>query len=71
MTNSVNKLLLTVPEVMEMLGIGRTYTYSLIKRGDLESIKVGKCRRIPTTSVERFIETLRNQVDNQACELND
>jgi len=71
MANSVSKLLLTVPEVMEALGIGRTFTYSLINRGDLESIKVGRCRRIPTTSVERFVESLRNQEDNQACELKD
>ena len=37
MANSVSKWLLTVPEVMEILGIGRTFTYSLINRGDLES----------------------------------
>ena len=71
MANSVSKWLLTVPEVMEILGIGRTFTYSLINRGDLESIKVGKCRRIPMTSVEHLVESLRNQEDNQTCESSD
>ncbi|MFJ5260940.1 helix-turn-helix domain-containing protein [Streptomyces sp. NPDC088387] len=47
--------LLTVPEVMTRLRLGRTKVYDLIRAGRLVSIKVDGCRRIPDTAVRAFI----------------
>ncbi|MER6525437.1 helix-turn-helix domain-containing protein [Streptomyces sp. NPDC001508] len=48
--------LLTVPEVMERLKVGRTKVYDLIRTRRLVSIKVDGCRRIPTDAVREFID---------------
>jgi excisionase family DNA binding protein len=47
--------LLTVPEVMERLKVGRTMAYRLIRSGELPSIKVGRARRVATTALDDFI----------------
>ncbi|MFI9767366.1 helix-turn-helix domain-containing protein [Streptomyces sp. NPDC052415] len=48
--------LLTVPEVMTRLKLGRTKVYDLIRTRRLVSIKVDGCRRIPTSAVRAFIQ---------------
>jgi len=40
-------LLLTITEVTERLGCGRTFVYELISTGELETVKLGRLRRIP------------------------
>lgn len=47
--------LLTVPEVMARLKVGRTKVYDLIRTHRLMSIKVDGCRRIPDQAVHDFI----------------
>ncbi|AJE84009.1 excisionase [Streptomyces albus] len=47
--------LLTVPEVMARLKVGRTKVYDLIRTHRLVSIKVDGCRRIPDDAVRNFI----------------
>ncbi|MEU1518001.1 helix-turn-helix domain-containing protein [Streptomyces sp. NPDC005811] len=47
--------LLTVPEVMTRLKVGRTKVYDLIRTCCLVSIKVDGCRRIPDDAVRAFI----------------
>jgi excisionase family DNA binding protein len=47
--------LLTVPEVMARLKVGRTKVYELIRTHRLVSIKVDGCRRIPADSLGDFI----------------
>ncbi|MFJ8335107.1 helix-turn-helix domain-containing protein [Streptomyces sp. NPDC094437] len=47
--------LLTVPEVMTRLKVGRTKVYDLIRTHRLLSIKVDGCRRIPDDAVRDFI----------------
>ncbi|MFH8793973.1 helix-turn-helix domain-containing protein [Streptomyces sp. NPDC017941] len=54
MTTTVPKLL-TVPEVMAQLKVGRTKVYDLIRTHRLVSIKVDGCRRIPDHAVRDFI----------------
>jgi excisionase family DNA binding protein len=48
-----------VEDLASVLPIGRTRIFALIKSGELESIKVGRSRLIPTDSVERFLQRLR------------
>lgn len=52
----MDKLLLTIPEVAGQLNLGRSLVYLLIMRGEIDSIKVGRARRVPAEALERFIE---------------
>ena len=53
-----NKLLLTVEEVAERLGIGRSHAYGYVMRGEIASIKLGRCRRVPLAALEAFVRDL-------------
>ncbi len=48
------KLLLTVPEAVDQLGIGRTRFYELLRRGEIVSIRIGRLRRVPAKALEDF-----------------
>lgn len=54
-----DKLLLSADEVAMMLGCGRTYVFELISEGLLESVKIGRLRRVPTDAVVAYVEQLR------------
>ncbi|WJY50249.1 helix-turn-helix domain-containing protein [Streptomyces chengbuensis] len=47
--------LLTVPEVMARLKLGRSKVYDLIRSRRLTSIKIDGCRRIPADAVRDFV----------------
>ncbi|MGX4691587.1 helix-turn-helix domain-containing protein [Streptomyces sp. JNUCC 63] len=47
--------LLTVPEVMARLKLGRSTVYDLIRSRRLVSITVGRSRRIPADALSDFI----------------
>jgi excisionase family DNA binding protein len=53
------RLLLTVEEAAEQLGIGRTLMYALVKGGQVESVHIGRLRRIPADALPRYLERLR------------
>jgi excisionase family DNA binding protein len=54
----LDKLLLTVPEAAEVLGIGRSQLYKLVLSGELRTIKIGRSRRIPIRALDELIELL-------------
>jgi excisionase family DNA binding protein len=45
-------ILLTPTEAARALGIGRSKLYELLQAGDLESVHIGACRRIPAQALE-------------------
>ncbi|MDX2848501.1 helix-turn-helix domain-containing protein [Actinacidiphila glaucinigra] len=47
--------LLTVPEVMARLKLGRSTVYDLIRSRRLVSITIGRARRIPADALRDFI----------------
>jgi putative molybdopterin biosynthesis protein len=51
--------LLTVDQVQELLKVGRTFAYSLIRGGELPSYRVGRLVRIRRSDVERWLESRR------------
>ncbi len=51
-----NKLLLTVSEVARRLGMGRSFVYQLVSKGEIPSIKLGRARRIPVSALEKFVD---------------
>lgn len=62
-----DKLLLTVEEAADRLGIGRTLTYALVKSGEIESVQIGRLRRIPLAALDRFLDRLTGQSDRPAA----
>jgi len=54
----MERVLLTAEEAAESLKVGRCKVYDLIRSGELESIKIGRLRRIPVDSVRSFAQKL-------------
>jgi excisionase family DNA binding protein len=64
------RLLLTVEEAAEQLGIGRTLMYALVKQGAIESVQIGRLRRIPADALPQYLAQLRtsiSQLDQSAA----
>ncbi|MEV6669343.1 helix-turn-helix domain-containing protein [Streptomyces sp. NPDC051162] len=53
--------LLTVPQVMARLQLGRTAVYDLLRTHQLASITLGRARRIPAYALTDFIRTRLDQ----------
>ena len=54
----MDKLLLTPHEAAQMLGIGRSKLYQLMRAGTVASVRIGSCRRIPAASLPDLIAQL-------------
>ena len=48
-------LVLTVEELAQLLRIGRNTAYELVRSGQIRSIRIGKCYRIPRDAVIDFL----------------
>lgn len=59
MIRVTERILLTVREAADRLGIGRSTAYELIARGRLETVHIGRACRVPVDAVDRFVEHLR------------
>jgi excisionase family DNA binding protein len=54
-------LLLRVEEAASRLGIARTMMYHLVRTGEVESVRVGRLRRIPVACLEEYVDELRTR----------
>lgn len=54
----VKPILVSVPEAMRMLGIGRTKFYQLVSAGDIRLVKIGAKSLASVVSLERFTASL-------------
>lgn len=61
------KHLLRPEEAAEALGVSRTVVYSLIASRELESIKLGRSRRIPTDALDAFVARRRREVGDDVA----
>jgi excisionase family DNA binding protein len=52
---------LTVNEVAGRLKISRWKVYELIRSRELDSFRLGRCRRIPATAVGEMVARLRDE----------
>jgi excisionase family DNA binding protein len=57
------RLLLTVEEAAEYLGVGRTLMYQLIRDGEIETVQIHRLRRVPKEAVDAY--AIRIQSDQQ------
>lgn len=54
------KLLLTVGEAAEALALGTTKVYELIASGEIQSVQIGRARRVPYRALQDFLEALED-----------
>jgi excisionase family DNA binding protein len=52
-------LVLTIDEAAERLRIRRTLMYALVRSGEVESVLIGRRRRIPIDALGEFVRSLR------------
>jgi excisionase family DNA binding protein len=55
------KLLLRIEEAAEQLGIGRSLMYRLVLSGAVESVRLGRLRRIPAECLGEHVRRLRDE----------
>ena len=53
--------LLSVSEVRELLGMGRSWVYNQIKSGQLPSVQLGGSVKVKREDLEEYIETHRRR----------
>jgi excisionase family DNA binding protein len=61
-------LLLTVEEAARRLRLGRTRVYRLISSGELESVTVGRLRRVPAECLTEYVAALRGAGSSGAAD---
>lgn len=52
-------LLYSPQEAAGLLGIGRSQMFELIASGEVESVKIGRRRKIPREALTTYVERLR------------
>jgi excisionase family DNA binding protein len=57
----MDRVLLTPEEVAEALHVGRCTVYDLIRTNQLQSLKIGKLRRIPVDAVHEFVKRMADE----------
>lgn len=59
---SAEKVVYTIPEVMERLQVSRWTVYELIHKRELDSIRIGKkIRRVPVDALDDYIARRREE----------
>lgn len=53
----VEKRIYTIPEIQEILGIGRNATYNLIKTGCFKTVRIGNNIRISKKSFDEWLDS--------------
>jgi excisionase family DNA binding protein len=60
------RLLLRIEEAAEQLGIGRSLMYRLVLAGEVQSVPVGRLRRIPSEALTEYVERLRAEASGSS-----
>jgi excisionase family DNA binding protein len=56
---AADRLLLTPEEAADVLRVGRTTVYALMKSGELRPVHIGRSCRIAQAEVERYVRRLQ------------
>jgi excisionase family DNA binding protein len=59
----MDKLLLKPEEAAELLGVGRSRVYDLMRSHLLLSVKIGRSRRVPAAALRDYVTALARQGD--------
>jgi excisionase family DNA binding protein len=56
------RVVLTIEEAAERLGIGRTTMYALVMSGEVRSVTIGRLRRVPVQCLDEYVTALLTSV---------
>jgi len=60
----MERLLLKPLEAAQVLGIGRSLMYELIARGEIPSVRLGRCLRVSRESLQKWIREREQERDD-------
>ena len=58
--------LLSIPDVCQQLGMGKSWVYKRLKSGEMPSIKLGHNMKVKRQDLEQYLESQRYQADAEA-----
>jgi excisionase family DNA binding protein len=58
MTETRLPMLFSIEEVADILHVGRSTVFKLIKEGKIQSVKLGRSRRIPIDAMQIYVNEL-------------
>ena len=61
MPGDQNRVVLTMKEAADRLGVGRTTMYELVMSGAVRSVTIGRLRRVPSRCLEEYVNALLDQ----------
>jgi excisionase family DNA binding protein len=61
-----DRLLLRIEEAASRLGIGRSLMYRLVLSGQVQSVPLGRLRRIPAEALREYVERLRVEASGKS-----
>ena len=61
-----SKMAYTVEEASQLISLSRAQIYRLIDLGEMETIKIGKSRRITSRQLDEFLHKLEQQTPKPA-----
>ncbi|WBB95280.1 helix-turn-helix domain-containing protein [Solwaraspora sp. WMMA2080] len=56
--NSADRMVLTIEEAAQRLGVGRTTMYALVMNGEIRSVTIGRLRRVPVRCLDDYVTAL-------------
>ena len=65
MRDVMERMLLKPPEVAKILSIGRSMVYELIAQKEIPSIRIGRCIRVPSEALQRWLKE-KEEKENKA-----
>jgi excisionase family DNA binding protein len=57
----MDKLLLKDVEACAVIGVSRTVLWDLLRRGEIDSVKIGRSRRIPVSALTAYVARLGDE----------
>jgi excisionase family DNA binding protein len=54
-------ILVSVADTANMLSIGRTAAWELVRKQKIKSVKIGRTRRVPMVAIQEYIERLMDE----------
>jgi excisionase family DNA binding protein len=54
-------ILVSVAEVAQMLSLGRTAAWELVRKQKIKSVKIGRTRRVSIVAIQEYIQRLMDE----------
>ncbi len=58
-------VLLSIPEVCQALGMGKSWVYRRLKSGEIPSVKLGRNIKVKRQDLDEYLESRRYRPDNE------